>query len=191
MKNSGKKTGRLTQAVLLFGVIVLLSACGRSAENYPILFDYEPHIADALYAYTIPMEESIQKALEEIYPDWMIGYLLPVHIPKNAEVALAADKHFWCTLHNPEGNLTGYTMVFEWKGKVYLSNSADPVDWPQLSGYTSQKDPMTVYKEGIWYFAIIDQTAYCIDSKTDCEIRKTDEPKEIGTIMTVCDIMHK
>ena len=180
---------RIAVALILSFVVFLLSACGkagirydtsRSEKKYPVITTIETKPAEHFYAMTTAAPEKVNDYLKEAYKgsSETIGYVMSLHFPEHQQYETERDnEYYWITLHDQKGKLTGYRVVSvnAKTGNVDgLINGPCKVDWQALAGYTSPDDPLYLYREGLNYYAIIGDKAYCLNPEIGGGVQATD-----------------
>ena len=124
-----------------------------------------------------------------------MGYLLPIFVPEHKENPIAGEL-YWCTLHNEAGDLIrveiiGVSETPSHERYVGFAGYERPIeiDWEGLAGYTSEQTPMALYRESIYSFMVIGNTAYSLNLLPASDLEETDS-FVLDKKLTVQDILH-
>ena len=138
----------------------------KSALRYEIIADWEAKPADHLYVYAAEAPEDMQKQMLERYGTAeKLAALLPVHTPEHPQYrGEGKDPYFVYLIRRFRDRINGEIFVYPntYSGKYEISTVFQEIDWQGIAGYTSPEAPLYLYKEGLWYFGIIGDRAYCL-----------------------------
>ena len=138
----------------------------KSALRYEIIADWEAKPADHLYVYAADAPEDMQKQMLERYGTAeKLAALLPVHTPEHPQYrGEGKDPYFVYLIRRFRDRINGEIFVYPntYSGKYEISTGVQEIDWQGIAGYTSPEAPLYLYKEGLWYFGIIGDRAYCL-----------------------------
>lgn len=138
----------------------------KSAQRYTIVADWAAKPAEHLYVYAVDLP-GIQEELLERYRDpAKLAAVLPVHTPEHPQYrGEGKNSYFLCLIRAHRSEISGGVYVYPTKRsaeKHDISGLYEDIDWKGIAGYTSPEMPLYLYKEGIWYFGIIGDRAYCL-----------------------------
>ena len=189
-------------AVFLLGMLLFLVSCSRPEGEKKILYEYSRRPAEHFYAYTTEIPDDIRNAVEDRFRHggFRIGYLMPVRMSESGKKELSGQEFYWCTLYNNEGDLAAVVQVnvdvtdggrrVDMPGYDGPINSRMGVDWEGLAGYTSQSAPMTLWRQAIYTYMVIGDTAYSLNLLPGRELQETDGYSPDTRNRTVRDILH-
>ena len=154
-----------------------------SSKQYPADYAWKAKTGDYLYAVTVEMPEEVRIYLEDLYSGnkqflGSLGYVIPVHFPEHQQYEGERDYIvYFITIHGQEGALNNYIVVSIDAQSNRVEGVFDGpiiIDWQSLTGYTSKENPMYLYHEGLHYYAVIGDKAYCLSPEFGGRIQATD-----------------